>query len=175
MFGNRQTRHCGTVDVISRSGDARGTHIRASTGDDLAAIVACSDLAFAASSGPGFPDSEELQPAESLKSQILDKSIRVICDATQILGYISLWPTAGRMFIDTLAVLPDHRRRGLGSKLLAFADLETLRLGLEAITLFTKVTMAGNLQFYQRRGYRETGRCNDDGLCRVFYMKRLSR
>ena len=48
-----------------------------------------------------------------------------------------------------------------------------MRLGLKAVTLFTKVKMTGNLRFYQGRGYRETDRCDDDGFCRVFYTKQL--
>ena len=105
----------------------------------------------------------------------MEGSIHLICDEAQVLGFISLWPTADQMFIDTLAVLPRHHRRGLGSQLLAFADSETLRLGLSGVNLFTKATMVDNLVFYQRRGYRETGRCDDDGCCRVFYSKSVSR
>ena len=31
--------------------------------------------------------------------------------------------------------------------------------------------MAGNQGFYERRGYLETDRSNDDGFARVFYRK----
>lgn len=143
--------------------------IRVATVDDLAAIATCLDLAFA--SFNEFEDSEDAPLPDDLKSRIIEGSVRLICNGTQVLGYISFWPAAHQMFIDTLAVLPTHRRQGLGSKLLAFADVETLRLGFKAVTLFTKARMTGNSQFYQSRGYRETGRCDDDGFCRVFYTK----
>jgi len=58
---------------------------------------------------------------------------------------------------------------------LAFADIETFRLGLDTINVFTKETMADNFVFYQRRGYGETGRCDDDGFCRVFISKSIRR
>jgi len=147
--------------------------IRAATVADLASIVRCADLAFAPFAE--HSDKQDVKPEENLRSQILEGSIHLICDEAQVLGYISLWPTANQMFIDTLAVLPMHHRRGLGSQLLAFADRETLRLGLYSVSLFTKETMADNLVFYQRRGYGETGRCDGDGFCRVFFSKSIRR
>lgn len=174
VIGNFQKRNRDAVDSIGGAADgSHRTHIRVATVDDLAAIVICLDLAFASFNGNEFEDSEDVQLPDDLKSQIIEGSIRLICDETQVLGYISFWPAADQMFVDTLAVLPKHRRQGLGSKLLAFADIETLRLGLKAVTLFTKARMTGNLQFYQSRGYRETGRCDDDGFCRVFYTKKF--
>jgi len=146
--------------------------IRAATVTDLASIVRCADLAFASASG--HSDKRDVKLQGNLRSQILEGSIQLICDGARVLGYISLWPTADQMFIDTLAVLPKHHHQGLGSQLLAFADTETLRLGLSSVNLFTKATMVDNLVFYQRRGYRETGRCDDDGFCRVFYTKDIS-
>jgi ribosomal protein S18 acetylase RimI-like enzyme len=146
--------------------------IRAATVADIAAIVTCSDLAFI--SFACDTDKEDVKPTHYLQSQILEGSIHLICDGACVLGYISLWPIAGQMFIDTLAVLPKHHRQGFGSQLLKFADSETLRLGLKSVSLFTKATIAHNLEFYRRRGYHETGRCDDDGFCRVFYSKNIS-
>lgn len=151
-------------------------HIRTATAADLPAIIDCSNLAFAAFGDAldGDNGSDDAQLEKTLRSQILEGSIRLICNEAEILGYITFWPTADEMFVDTLAVSPKYHRRGLGSRLLAFADAETSRLGLRAVTLFTKAKMPGNLRFYRRRGYRETGRCDDDGFCRVFYAKKIS-
>ena len=146
--------------------------IRAATVTDLASIARCSDLAFASTAARS--EQRDVKLGDNLQFQILEGSIQLICDEARVLGYISLWPTADQMFVDTLAVLPKHHRQGLGSQLLAFADSEALRLGLSSVNLFTKATMVDNLEFYQRRGYRETGRCDDDGFCRVFYTKDIS-
>ena len=160
-------------DIGSASDDSRGTHVRIATVDDLASIVSCLALAFGAASDDIVADCDDAQLADDLTSQISDGAIHVVCDQSHVLGYISFWPAADQMFVDTLAILPEHHRRGLGSQLLAYADFETRRLGYSAITLFTKAHMMGNLQFYKSRGYRETGRCDDDGYCRVFYVKKF--
>jgi ribosomal protein S18 acetylase RimI-like enzyme len=173
VIGRDQITELGTNCYIGRFGRARNnSKMRAATLADTAAIVTCSDLAFF--SAAGHTDKGEVKRSDNLQSQILEGSIQLICDETYVLGYISLWPIADRMFVDTLAVLPKHHRQGLGSQLLAFADSETLRLGLKSVNLFTKAALASNLEFYRRRGYRETGRCDDDGFCRVFYSKNIS-
>ena len=54
-------------------------------------------------------------------------------------------------YLDTLAVLPEHRRQGIATHLLeaghAWADAAGLPCALETET-------AGNVAFYRRRGYR---------------------
>ena len=89
-----------------------------------------------------------------------------------VLGYISLWPIADHLFVDSVAVLPDCRGRGLRTLLLAFAEHEAARLGLRSVRLFTKQMMADNFSFYRHRGYCETGRCDDDGVPRVLLQQR---
>jgi len=146
--------------------------IRAATLADLAGIVACADLAFETS--PLEPFQPHGGPNDDLKSVIQDGSIYVIYNGAMILGYISFWPIADHLFVDSVAVLPDCRGRGLGTLLLAFAEHEAARLGLQNVRLFTKQRMADNFSFYRRRGYCETGRCDDDGFPRVFYSKDVS-
>lgn len=160
--------------AASSGDDSRQPHIRVAIIEDLPAIVTCLDLSFASFADAEFEDNDDIQLAENLTSQIREGSVHVACDESQVVGYISFWPAGEQMFIDTLAVLPNHRRQGLGSKLLALADYETLQRGLEAVTLFTKARMSGNSRFYQSCGYRETGRCDDDGFCRVFYLKKMA-
>ena len=125
--------------------------IRAATPWDLAAVASCADLAF------GFPRSPDNRVELAL--QIQEGSVHVICDAARVLGYISFSPNRDHLYVDAIAVLPRLHRQGLGSRLLAFAEQEALRLGLRSVRLFTNGEIAGNLIFYRQRGYHETGRC----------------
>lgn len=144
-------------------------HIRCATLADMVPISLCTDMAFASFAQPS--DTSYVKQAAALQAQILDNCFRVMCIGSRIVGYISFSPAADQLFVDTLAVMPAYHGRGIGTRLLAFADSEALRLGLSGVNLFTKAAMTGNLAFYERRGYREMGRCDDDGYCRVFYCK----
>ena len=137
--------------------------IRVATPFDLVAVASCADLSF------GSPHSPSNRT--ELASQIQEGSIHVISDAKQILGYISLSPNRDHLFVDAVAVLPRFHRQSLGTQLLAFAEKEALRLGLRSVRLFTNGNISGNLKFYRRRGYRETGRCDEGTFSRIFLRK----
>ena len=53
-------------------------------------------------------------------------------------------------------VAPDHRRTGLGRRLLAFAEAQAPD-GVEAATLFTGERSDRNILLYQKSGYALTG------------------
>lgn len=146
--------------------------IRAASQMDAAAVVACATQAFA--STLVSTDWADAEADKQLNAQVLNGAVSVILSDEAVLGYITLWPAADHLFIDSVAVLPGSRDQGLGSLLLLFAEHEAARRRLGSIRLFTMETMADNRGFYERRGYRETGRCNDDGFARVFYRKEVT-
>jgi hypothetical protein len=43
------------------------------------------------------------------------------------------------------------------------------------VRLFTDGKLADNLNFYERRGYHETSRCDEGDFSRVFYSKDIAR
>src|SRR4051794_27472386 len=140
--------------------------IRAATISDLAAIVACEELAF-----PRSPThSHDKKTASNLEPQIQHGSVHVISTSAGILGYISFSVNPDHLFVDAIGVLPELQGRGLGSRLLAYAEGATLRLRLRRLKLFTDGSIANN-QFYQCRGYRQTDRCDEGTFSRVFYIK----
>ena len=143
--------------------------IRAASKLDVAAVVACANMAFATElecADCAGPESDA-----QLEAQVLAGAMTVFRRQGKVLGYISLCSTADHLFVDFLAVLPDCHGQGVGSLLLLFAEHEAARRGLGSVRLFTTETMAGNQGFYERRGYLETDRSNDDGFARVFYRK----
>ena len=141
--------------------------IHAAMSSDLAAITLCADRAFG------------VYPLRSgswveLALQIRAGSVHVICDGACVLGYISFSANRDHLFVETIAVLPHHHCQGLGSRLLAFAEKEALRLGLRSVMLFTDGKIENILIFYRRRGYRETDRCDEGGFSRVYYSKDIA-
>lgn len=64
----------------------------------------------------------------------------------------------GSWFVNFLAVIPSHRGRGLGERLLAVADENARREKLRGCSLVVSDTNSGALRLYRRCGYREEAR-----------------
>jgi GNAT superfamily N-acetyltransferase len=88
-------------------------------------------------------------------------------------GFIVLIRHPGFLLLENVAIRPAVQGRGLGARLLAFAEEQARALGLAEIRLYTNEAMAANLAYYPRHGYTETHRAEEDGFRRVFFRKHL--
>ena len=79
------------------------------------------------------------------------------------------------MLIYSVAVRPEHQRRGLGHQLLAWAEREASRTRLGRIRLYTNALMVDNVSLYLSLGYEETGRESYMGSTLVHMAKQLPR
>jgi ribosomal protein S18 acetylase RimI-like enzyme len=93
--------------------------------------------------------------------------------AGAIVAVIVLLAKPDHLLLDNIAVRPDRQGRGLGRRLIAFAESEALRLGYTELRLYTHERMTENIALYTRLGFRETGRGHDSGYDRVFMTKPL--
>jgi GNAT superfamily N-acetyltransferase len=73
-------------------------------------------------------------------------------------GLIVLLPEGDGLLVDNVAVRPSLHGRGIGRRLLAFAEEEARRRGLPAVRLYTHEKMTKNIALYEALGYRHTGR-----------------
>ena len=55
-------------------------------------------------------------------------------------------------------MLPEHQRKGMGRRLLEFAEARSRALRRPEIRLFTNAKMVRNIALYQSLGYAETRR-----------------
>ena len=85
-----------------------------------------------------------------------------------------LLPKPDHLLLDNIAVRRDRQGQGLGRRLIAFAEAEARRLGLDEVRLYTHQTMTENIALYARLGFVETGRGHKAGYDRVFMTKRLA-
>lgn len=92
-----------------------------------------------------------------------------------IVGVIELIVDTDRLWVDNVAIDPAWQGRGLGRRLLGFADDEARRLGLPAIGLLTNERYAANIAMYERYGFRETHREPHLGTDLVHFRKELDR
>jgi ribosomal protein S18 acetylase RimI-like enzyme len=91
----------------------------------------------------------------------------------QLVGLLVTQPAEGHLLLENIAVAPSAQNMGLGSRLLRLAEQHALAMGLPEIRLYTNEAMTENLDYYPRRGYRETHRATQNGYRRVFFSKVL--
>ncbi|WP_250003831.1 GNAT family N-acetyltransferase [Actinoplanes sp. M2I2] len=97
----------------------------------------------------------------------------VAADGDDVLGMLHLEPAGDHLEVETIAVAPAAQGRGVGGRLLAFAEDRARELGLPEVRLCTNEAMTENLAYYPRRGFREVGRSTEHGFRRVFFVKPL--
>lgn len=77
------------------------------------------------------------------------------------------------LLLDNIAVAPERQGDGLGRAMIAFAEAEAKARGYAELRLFTHQRMASNIALYERLGFVETHRAEQNGFARVFMAKRL--
>ena len=91
-------------------------------------------------------------------SAIGEHDVWVLDDGGRLAAVIELIVRPDHLWVHNVAVDPDRQGRGLGRRLLAFAEAEARRLGLPAVQLLTNERYVANIAMYERYGYRETHR-----------------
>ena len=97
--------------------------------------------------------------------------VSVCVAAETIAGVLVLEPALDHLLLDNIAVAPAWQGRGVGRRLLDFADAEARRMGYPELRLYTHVLMHENIALYARLGWQETGRGDQAGFQRVFMRK----
>jgi ribosomal protein S18 acetylase RimI-like enzyme len=92
-------------------------------------------------------------------------------DHGRLAGMMQCAVRDGFLEVETLAVAGEAQGRGVGTKLLVYAEERARRLGLPEVRLYTNEAMTENLAYYPRRGFREIERATHHGYRRVFYAK----
>lgn len=75
-----------------------------------------------------------------------------------VVGFIGCWIIADEVHISTLAVHPDHRRQGVGERLLLKMLDWALSKGVETASLEVRVSNRAAIGLYQKHGFSIEGR-----------------
>ena len=88
-------------------------------------------------------------------------------------GMILFYPRGDAMFLETVAVHPEHQGKGIGGALIRFCEDNARANNYGRVQLYTNFKMTGNLTLYPKLGYVETARKTEDGFDRVYFEKSL--
>jgi GNAT superfamily N-acetyltransferase len=95
------------------------------------------------------------------------------CEGSEAIGLIVLTPYPDHLLLENVAVVPAAQGRGVGTRLLAFAEERARALGLQEIRLYTNAAMTENIAYCTRHGDTETHRAEEYGFNRVFFSRHL--
>ena len=143
--------------------------IRPAVSADLDAVKRCAEEAYAR-----YVPHLGRKPAPMVADfagQIGARLVHVIVDDGSVLGFIVLYLREDHIHVENVAVFPEQVGRGIGGRLLAFAEHEARRLELPAVELYTNEKMTENLSLYRYLGYQEIDRRTEAGFSRVYFRK----
>lgn len=104
---------------------------------------------------------------------IAQHSVWVMRDGGVIAGILVLIEKEEGLLLDNVAVRPKYQGRGIGRKLISFAEQEAIQRGYDNIFLYTHEKMHENIDLYRRNGYVEFDRRVELGLRRIYMRKRV--
>ncbi|MCY3634004.1 MAG: GNAT family N-acetyltransferase [bacterium] len=152
-------------------GGTPAVEIRQAVGADEPGVRACVDAAYAP-----YVERMRKPPAPTLddSTDLINSGVVYVATlADRLVGLIVLWPKKDHLYIDNVAVLPQAQGAGIGAALLGFADAQAQRVGQNEIRLYINEKMTENLEYYPKKGYRETHRASDAGYQRIYYSRFL--
>lgn len=72
-------------------------------------------------------------------------------------GCVNLQQKEGKLYLGMLSVNPEHQGAGIGKHLLEAAEKQARAQGLDTIQMTVISVRTELIQWYERRGYRDTG------------------
>lgn len=99
-------------------------------------------------------------PANAFRNELTqNKNARYIVarEGERIVGYAGVWLMVDEAHITTFAVLPEHRRRRIGERMLQRLFEIAEEMGAEWLTLEVRVSNIGAQRLYEKYGFRRSG------------------
>jgi ribosomal-protein-alanine N-acetyltransferase len=126
---------------------------------DVAAVLEIERLSFS-SPWPAYAFEQELT-ANRLAHYVVARS------DDHVVGFAGIWLMVDEAHVTTFGVHPDHRRRGVGRRLLLRLAELAIELGSARMTLEVRVSNTAAQSLYRSFGFRVAGRrvayYSDDG------------
>ncbi|MEM1396011.1 MAG: GNAT family N-acetyltransferase [Pseudomonadota bacterium] len=148
-------------------------HIRKATIDDVGQIEEITNAAY--SKWIARIGRKPLPMTADYPTAISNHRVDLIEQDDKVIGLIETVPTDLFLHIESVAVSPNHQRKGIGRRLLDHAEQVAQASGLSELRLYTNEQFEGNVALYQKCGYRIRGREAIEGGVRVDMVKCIER
>ena len=145
--------------------------LRSANADDAAEVAALVDAAY-----EHYIARIGMRPGPmtlDYATVIAERQVTVADVEGRVAGVLVLGVDDEGFLIENVAVHPSLRGEGLGQALLRRAESEAVRLGFDAIHLFTHEKMTENQALYSRIGYIEYDRRSQGDFSLVYMRKAL--
>ena len=102
-----------------------------------------------------YYSSPHYKPEKSLRSKVEHKDglLFVAVDGSAVIGSVMAGFDGHRGWIYSMAVTPEYRTKGLGSRLIKHAEKELKKRGAPKINLQVMPDNKGVVEFYEKNGY----------------------
>jgi len=138
--------------------------IRRATASDTDGILHCLAAAFEPYRASYTPAAylDTVLTAETIEQRLRSMKILVAVADGHIVGTVACATSAGiEGHLRGMAVLPEWLGRGIAERLLRAAEAEIAQQGCCRITLDTTEPLQRAMRFYEKHGYRRSGRQTD--------------
>ena len=146
-----------------------GLTLRDATPSDTEAVYQVTKAAYEEYRGsldpPSGVDKETLEAAENALHE--GSAVLALVDGIVVGAARYEQRDNGSLYVGRLAVLPSHRRRGIGRALMGAVEERARRLGSARVTLGVRDQLPQNRAFYESLGYRVDGHRSHPGYDHV--------
>lgn len=107
------------------------------------------------------------------QKHVARNEVVVVEEAEQIVGFLVSYPVDDVYFIENIAVDPVRARKGVGYRLMLFAEKAAIEAEKSRLRLYTNVRMWENFAFYARLGYHKIKVVKEASFRRIYFEKEL--
>jgi ribosomal protein S18 acetylase RimI-like enzyme len=131
-------------------------NIQLATADDTDAVVALVNAAY--SKWIPITGTTPMPMLTDYAPLIAQNYVHTLREGATLVGVLVIWQEDDALYIDNIAVHPNHQRRGIGDILLNFAEQKAREMNLTTMSLMTNEKMESNQAYYRKHGYVEVSR-----------------
>lgn len=108
-----------------------------------------------------------------LKKIIDSQNLFVATIDDKIVGTIEIIINHESINLEKLSVLPYFRGKGIGKKLISYAEFLAKENRIKKIKLFTNERLIDNIRYFKKNGFSETDKKVENGFKRVYFEKNI--